>query len=221
MNCATKNVFHKLEIINIDRFTISMYYQLTMLELQMVFKSLHLWKKWTVFEKIFLAKPFLKSWEKNRWRAQEEKETNLNRLGQEVRWEVHGWQQTEQHSQKNHSKINSERKMLGLANQNDSHWEGGKWRVSGREMRDDILVPLLKGPYNSESVYVRVCPGPGGPSLRASGSLFASESMCGTPWRGPGSLLCDLIWRVPGPPFPTLCTLRCQAWGGGGRRGKR
>lgn len=80
-------------------------------------------------------------------------------------------------------------------------------------MRDDILVPLLKGPYNSESVYVRVCPGPGGLSLRASGSLFASESMRGTPWRGPGSLLCDLIWRVPGPPFPTLCTLRCQAWG--------
>ncbi|CAM4625840.1 unnamed protein product [Leuciscus chuanchicus] len=56
----------------------------------------------------------------------------------------------------------------------------------------------------------------GGPSLRASGSLFASESMRGTPWRGPGSLLCDLIWRVPGPPFPTLCTLRCQAWVGGG-----
>lgn len=32
--------------------------------------------------------------------------------------------------------------------------KGGKWRVSGREMRDDILVPLLKGPYNSEPVYV-------------------------------------------------------------------
>jgi len=90
--------------------------------------------------------------------------------------------------------------------------------VSGQEMRDDILGLLLKGPYNSEPMYVRVCVQA---SLRASGSLFASESMRGTPWRGPGSLLCDLIWRVPGPPFPTLCTLRCQAWGGGRRSGER
>ncbi len=109
--------------------------------------------------------------------------------------------------------------MLGLAKQNDSHWEGGKRRVSGREMRDDILVPLLKGPYNSEPVYVRVCPGPGGPSLRASGSLFASESMRGTPWRGPGSLLCDLIWRVPGPPFPH--SARCAVKHGVGEEGEK
>lgn len=169
-------------------------------------------------------KTFLKSWKKNRRRAQEEKETNLNRSGQEVKWEVHGWQQTKQHSnsQKNHSKINSEWKMLGLSNQNDSHWEGGEMEGEWTGNERWHTRPSSQGPLQQRaSVCACVCPGPGGgPLYVPAGACLPLKACAALPGEAPAVCCVILSGACLGRPFPHSARCAVKHGVGGRRRGK-
>lgn len=114
--------------------------------------------------------------------------------------------------------------MLGLANRNDSHCEGGKRWESGREMRDDILVPLFEGPYNSEPVCVCVCVRAlGGPLCVPAGACLLLKACAALPGGAPAVCCVILSGACLGRPFPhsARCAVKHAGVGGMGVRGKK